>query len=353
MRLCLALVEVKTVIHYELIIKALRDLIPQDLVQWLDWWDARRWNVFGPFRGFTEPGVNLAEIGNSAWNRDYQISLVEAANDDVTTTMINEEEYRRWKSDQQPAPMAKGPTDMQRVQKKLAKQIEAAKQSRDMWCTEVGVRAQLENARYPNFFMPSKGAKHKPTGKSTQGKGKSNKKGKGRQRIVPTMNQLDLQSLANQLNIAKQVRMNEQIQACNSEQLDLGKSTTLRPVRPVPSTAADPNPPTIIRASGLISVCQGCPDPIDVKNMEPPRDLVFRLKAVRPFFDGKTQLYTDKINNGYFHLKRSCLLNHNPKIKWNEVVMPAQTFVDCGEEHFAFLKECGFLDEVMANLKVD
>ena len=62
----------------------------------------------------------------------------------------------------------------------------------------------------------------------------------------------------------------------------LGNSTTPRHVRHIKSTADYPNPPIVTQKMFNISRCQGCSKGID-KNMEPPNDLVFKIKAIRPY----------------------------------------------------------------------
>ena len=99
----------------------------------------------------------------------------------------------------------------------------------------------------------------------------------------------------------------------------LGQSRNRRQVRPVPSTKANPNPPMITFQQGLISRCQRCPTKIT--KQDPPMDMVFRLKAIRPFMNKKTGLWQDAIGNAYFHLDVTCLKAHNQNINEEDLLL--------------------------------
>ena len=103
----------------------------------------------------------------------------------------------------------------------------------------------------------------------------------------------------------------------------LGQSWNPRQVRPVPSTNANPNPPVITFQQGLISKCQRCPTKIT--KQKPPMDMVFRLKAIRPFLNKKIGLWQDVIGNAYFHLDVTCLKAHNQDINEQDITMEDDT----------------------------
>ena len=59
----------------------------------LEWWFARRYNLFPIFRGYCISSVNLAEIGHSTLKRSKPSALVDAAWEDTCTTILQEQEH--------------------------------------------------------------------------------------------------------------------------------------------------------------------------------------------------------------------------------------------------------------------
>ena len=121
LELCDDMCEATTVDEYERKLNRLLeigDMYPAFL-PFVHWWDARRYHVFKVFRHFNLPGVTCAEIGNAAWKREGKISLVEAANDDIATMLVQEVEYENFKRKDTPPPVAAGPTDKKKACKVL------------------------------------------------------------------------------------------------------------------------------------------------------------------------------------------------------------------------------------------
>ena len=61
-----------------------------EIQPFLKYWDFRKSHVFGPFRGFGIPGVNMSEQANRTFKPPQRLSLVEAAKYDVATMMWQE-----------------------------------------------------------------------------------------------------------------------------------------------------------------------------------------------------------------------------------------------------------------------
>ena len=334
---CKRLCTVTTVLQYELIMKRLYEIaaIYPKFKPFLDWWDARRFHVFAVFRGFALPGVNLAEIGNAAWKRSGKISLVEAARDDITTMLIQEHEYLNFKRQDVAGPIAKGPNDRQRAAKARKKQIQSAKELSEMLQIPAAIDAEMLEVVRPEYFKPNPKSKHKPGKKGTEGK----------KRKRTSEEPATLSNLVAQLEAAKGLM--EKLPESTIAYVHLGQSRNHRQVRPVPSTKANPNPPMITFQQGLISRCQGCPTKIT--KQDPPMDMVFRLKAIRPFMNKKTGLWQDAIGNAYFHLYVTCLKAHNQNINEEDITMEDDTFLQCKNSHMEYLHHLGYLEIVVRN----
>ena len=50
-----------------------------NIINWWNWWDARKFHILPAFRGFNLPGLNLAETGNSMIKCHKPMSLAVAA----------------------------------------------------------------------------------------------------------------------------------------------------------------------------------------------------------------------------------------------------------------------------------
>ena len=155
------------------------------------------------------------------------------------------------------------------------------------------IDAEMLEVVRPKYFKPNPKSKHKPGKKGTEGK----------KRKRTSEEPATLPNLVAQLEAAKGLM--EKLPESSVAYVHLGQSRNRRQVRPVPSTKANPNPPMITFQQGLVSRCQGCPTKIT--KQDPPMDMVFRLKAVRPFMNKKTGLWQDAIGNAYFHLDVTCV----------------------------------------------
>ena len=67
------------------------DMFP-DILQWVTWWDARKFHMFPTFRHFGYSNITLAKTGNATFKHHTQLWLLDAAQDDTSPmpTQINE-----------------------------------------------------------------------------------------------------------------------------------------------------------------------------------------------------------------------------------------------------------------------
>ena len=136
------------------------------------------------------------------------------------------------------------------------------------------IDAEMLEVVRPEYFKPNPKSKHKPGKKGTEGK---------KEKKNTTEEPATLSNLVAQLEAAKGLM--EKLPESTVAYVHLSQSRNHRQVRPLPSTKANPNPPMITFQQGLISRCQGCPTKIT--KQDPPMDIVFRLKAIRPFMSKK------------------------------------------------------------------
>ena len=136
-----------------------------------------------------------------------------------------------------------------------------------------------------------------------------------------------------------------------SGEIVLGSGPEPRPVRPIKSTEAFPNPPLITQAFLTISVCHGCPRAINSQDISPPSDLLFKIKAVRPYMDPRTRYWVDRVANVYFHLSMTCLQKFDPTLKLEDLTMTNEMFCHLSPVHIQHLRTCGFLQHVVNNIE--
>ena len=143
---------------------------------------------------------------------------------------------------------------------------------------------------------------------------------------------------------AKGVNVDNVVQATVSPlgELVFGSGPEPRPVKPVPPTSSFPNPPLVSLVLFTVTVCQGCPNEIDSRNLVPPNDLLIKMMMVRPYRDPRTNYWHDKISNGYFHLNIACLQKFNPTLSVEDLTMTNEMLCNISQVDMDHLKRLGF-----------
>ena len=95
--------------------------------------------------------------------------------------------------------------------------------------------------------------------------------------------------------------------------------------------------------------CIGCNKWINKKDYPHPRDLLFTLKAIRPFLNRKTQEWVHPEKNGYFHLEIKCLQMYDPTIELRQATITDDTFLRLSQQQLQFLAGNGLLEHVVSN----
>ena len=108
-------------------LKIIAQALPLSVENFLDWWLARRYNLFPVFRGFSMSSLNQAEISHSTLKPLKPLFLVDAANDDVATMIMQEEDMDEFLKGQKNS-TGKAPTKAQQAKQQKRQQINRAKE---------------------------------------------------------------------------------------------------------------------------------------------------------------------------------------------------------------------------------
>ena len=225
----------------------------------------------------------------------------------------------------------------------------------EMFANQAPMDVQSASEKDPDYFRPNRAAKHKP------GKGIKTTEGKKKYKDtpVPFMDQF-LENLSKVNRISTEEEGQEHVIADEDQPAAptgpvLGLGPEPRPVRFTPSTDDSPNPSYVTTSLYNISKCHGCFAPIQSldRKLKAPNDLLFKLKAIRPYKDTRTHLWHDEIGNIYFHFKLDCLQNCNCEIKVESITMTNEVFLSISKCHMTLLWEKGLLDHTDNNIGED
>ena len=97
--------------------------------------------------------------------------------------------------------------------------------------------------------------------------------------------------------------------------------------------------------------CLGCNSWINKKDFPHPRDILFTLKAIRPFINPRTQQWVHPERNGYFHLDLKCLQLHDRQIEMRQVTVTDDVFMRLSNQQLEYLNTVGILRHITANKK--
>ena len=173
-RYCDKLCECTTVVQYDEIFAELRKIGEKysEIKAFLKYWDFRKSHVFGPFRGYGVPGVNLSEPANQTFKPPQKLSLIEAAKYDVATMMWQETQIDLFERNLLKY-SGRGPSKGVRDSKEHAGQMKVAADFVNIFDDHRAVMMEAEEAINPAKYVQKKGTHRAPVSK---------KKKKGRYR---------------------------------------------------------------------------------------------------------------------------------------------------------------------------
>ena len=121
----------------------------------LEWWFARRYNLFPIFRGYCISSVNLAEIGYSTLKRAKPIALVDAAWEDTCTMILQEQEHTKFLAGRCYS-SRKGSSAGSIAENEKRQQIR-----RSRYYQRAFIEQNYDMADEDRMFLPGKRAKHR------------------------------------------------------------------------------------------------------------------------------------------------------------------------------------------------
>ena len=95
--------------------------------------------------------------------------------------------------------------------------------------------------------------------------------------------------------------------------------------------------------------CLGCDRYIHKKDLPHPTDIIFSLKAIRPYLNRKTQEWNHPEKQGYFHLNIECLQKHDSTIEMRQATITDDMFMRLSQQQLQFLQNQGILEHVTRN----
>ena len=193
--------------------------------------------------------------------------------------------------------------------------------------------AALRENTNPDIFIPSSGARHRPVKTKTSIHGEYVWKKKQKKTTVKKTSHI---ILAHQITLVEGILTEKEINfspPCSQEPHE------------------DNVPEVVVMAALGIRRCHGYKGEILKQNCQPPKDLVFRMQALRIWRPKGRQDWQQHYGNVYFHLKISCLRSHNSQLSIENVTMAADTFALLSSDHLHFLCQQNLFETILQKVK--
>ena len=266
----------------------------------------------------------MAEVGHSSMGRKKNLSLVDAAKDDVANFMLQEQEINGFNSGDM-KPLGKGPNQEQRANIKKRGQIRRGHEYGKLLSSKTKDMEAEISGETDHHALPKKRSSHKapPPGNNDlqiNTGPKTKKKRAPSKKVTPT-------SATGTSNAAQ----------------TLASSSTV-PVNDIPIAN---NPPIIIFCQGTMRKCHGCGGQFKTIHRKPPRDFIFKMNCYRQYTDlNGTRKTSDFPSPCYFHLNMRCLRIKIPILEPKHIIMYDETWENLSEAQKAFLDQQGFLRHI-------
>ena len=193
---CKQLCTVTTVAKYKILkgrLEEMAETVPT-LYSWIEWWDDRRAQIFGPYRGGGLLGCNLSEQGNAQWKPTNTMQLVHAACDDVSRIFQEVKVYLFDRNMMRST--GRGRSKATRDDQDRAKQITVANDFIEAFSNPAAMLEQIWETLHPSSHIPKARSSFKPL-KVNKNNEKKNAKEKPKQKqkrhndVPPTSSSLD------------------------------------------------------------------------------------------------------------------------------------------------------------------
>lgn len=406
LQLCHALCQKKTVDEYKLCATRLHQIAAGKpvILRKLEWWHVRRWHVFAAFRfGPTHAGCNLAEPGNAVWKESGRnLNLLDGAKTDIALFLLQDEEVQMHKVSSVTAGGC-GPNDLQRASQERKKQRLEAQGLADIVTSRESLKMQLNVQENPEYFLPSENSSHKPPNSTSKGvegvsfptnedgpargrgrgsrgrggRGRGKGKGRGKTSKLPSATDIARRILQAEKFVIDDASQQSgegsaqgSIEEINTppvtpaitrnvrslQRENLVQQNVLQPQPPemqgyaVRRSTRGYNPPFVTFFGDKSKYkCIGCDKYIFKKDYPHPRDLMFTLKAIRPYLSPYSHQWKHPEKEGYFHLSLSCLQKHDKTIEMRQATITDQMFMQLSQQQLQFLQNEGILEHITRN----
>ena len=95
--------------------------------------------------------------------------------------------------------------------------------------------------------------------------------------------------------------------------------------------------------------CISCGKYIFKKDFPHPTDLMFTLKAIRPYLNPHTLRWDQPEKQGFFHLSLNCLQKHDQTIEMRQATITDQMFMQLSQQQLQYLHNEGILEHITRN----
>ena len=264
----------------------------------VQWWLARRYNLFPVFRGYCISSVNMAEIGHSTLKRKKPLALVDACWEDVCTIILQEQEHTKFLAGRGFS-LGRGPSQGEFAKKENKGQMKRAREYSQAFKEKVFNITEQDGGG----FIPSKRARHRHPD----------------QQVFPVQGNVENES-----------------PGPGARPTALGRALGL-----------NENPPLLTFLHGFkISICYGCKSKFGAKLRESPNDLIIKMQVKRDRLVNGKWIPGWKKTWAYFHLAVSCLKLEKSVLEIEDIYVPNETRDTMTAGHVAKLQNMGWWDKV-------
>ena len=323
-------------------------------LQWLDWWDARRIHLIPAYRGFSIPGLNLAEAGQSTLRVDKPNMLIDAVYMDSSSMFIQNIRFRALQQNRLDD-MGRGP-----MQREVAEKERTRQEARgDIYLDDLlgQMNAEELKAFYSeeessedslvHIQIPSAKSKHKapktfcsknPTQmtrkrKSEDVQGKENKKKKSSPEN--TASQKAKHSKNSTIQVGED-DMNAVFNVTMSETMNLRK--------------LENNPPRIVLINNTIIKCNGCGRNFKAEDRKEPNNMVFKINAWKTRRNDRGEKVATQPQPTYYCARDLACVRMQRKGILPEDIYCSSFYVQCLTlEHVKLLKKRGYWNHILTN----
>ena len=309
-QLMYTLCTISTLSEYEEVKRRLLEmcaLVPS-LDHGVQWWLARRYNLFPVFRGYCITSVNMAEIGHSTLKRKKPLALVDACWEDVCSIILQEQEHTKFLAGRGFS-FGKGPTQGESARKENRSQMKRAKDYSQAF------KEKLFNITEPvgGEFIPSKRVKHRhPEQQVFHVQGREN----DQENVIPAPPPSPRPGTSGTTALGRALGLND-------------------------------NPPLLTFLHGFkISICYGCKSKFGPPLRQSPNDLIIKMQVKRDRLVNGKWIPGWKKTWAYFHLAVSCLKLEKSVLEIEDIYIPNETRDTMTAGHIEKLQKMGWWEKM-------